>query len=300
MFSVDPSGKAQNCDSAKPSPTTKKGIVRYVVDTPYLCRIKRIARENQDAVEEPAKKRRRFDAVHADDMSLVTAENVSQRQGWTVSPLGRITYPLKIQPTRPLTLSESKSNHSSADKGSGKKKKRIKKDDIRARNVIIDMTKWGSTHLKGNFLDSFSVPTNTGRSVDHEEVKDGSELSTTDDDDETAIPLNVSSEANATLSQDSDSDLPTMEDEKAQTLNLLSTLFGESNEEGDWIGRESVSDVEMGELEIPVSDDNHGFEEMPGQPSPQIVTQNETAANTGTKLKDLFAPREEGNSLKFF
>ena len=291
MFSADPSGKVQNCVSVKLSLTTKKGIVRYVVDTSFLHHIKRIARENQVAVEEPAKKRRRqFAAVHSDDMSLVTAENVSQRPGWTISPLGRITHPLKIQPVRPLTHpQESKSNYSSADKRSGKKKK-IKKADIRAKNMVIDMTKWGSTHLKGNFLDSFSVPITTGRSVDHEEVKDRSDLTTTDDDEETTTPHAISSEANTTLLQD-----PT-NDEKAQTMNLLSTLFG-GKEEGDWIGQECVSDIEMGELEMPVSGDNHGFEEVPGQPNPQIIAQNDSASNTVTKLKELFAPREEGDFL---
>ena len=65
--------------------------------------ISRIALENKAATERPPpKKRRRMDEdTQAEDMSLVTSENVNDRDGWKVSSVGRITRPVKTSQCNP-------------------------------------------------------------------------------------------------------------------------------------------------------------------------------------------------------
>ena len=337
MYSADLSGKGQNYVLVRPDPTSKKGnLSGHFIITLSLHFMERIARENLDAAERPPKKKQLFDAVHAADMSLVTAENAARRPGWKVSPLGRITRPLKIRPIHPFTHLRDQMRGSKlilkgslARKGLDKKKK-LKIADTRAKRRTIDMTKWGSTHLKGNFLDSFSLPLSKDESVDEVETEayNIDEGTTSSDGDET-LP------AEPAVSQvESESSLPTqfdLEREKTQILNFLGSLFGGSKDEDDWIGTESVgSDVEMGELakeNFSPSGEEPSFEEVPRTPgklhsdsrtvvyqmdsekSPSKIqlavvdlpTTKVTPAeeNTTMMLKDLFAPREEGNPLKF-
>ena len=97
-------------------------------------------------------------------MTLVSSENAAARPGWKVSELGRITRPIKMRPAHPLPdIQEPKvpkaKKMTTAD-GEKKKKKRLKDPDSRARRRAIDMTKWGSTHLKGIFLE-LEVPVGT-------------------------------------------------------------------------------------------------------------------------------------------
>lgn len=97
-------------------------------------------------------------------MTLVSFENAAARPGWKVSPLGRITRPIKMRPAHPLPEIQEpkvpKAKKTTAVEGEKKKKKRLKDPDTRARRRAIGMTKWGSTHLKGVFLD-LEVPTGT-------------------------------------------------------------------------------------------------------------------------------------------
>ena len=334
MYSADLSGKGQNYVLERPNPTSRKGnLFGHFILTLSLHFMERIARENLDVAERPPKKKQRFDAVHAADMSLVTAENAARRPGWKVSPLGRITRPLKIRPIHPLTHLRDQSTRSKlilksslARKGLDKKKKKLKFADNRAKRRTIDMTKWGSTHLKGNFLDSFSLPFSKDKSVNEVETEayriDEGTTSSGNDGDET-LPAELA------ISQvESESSLPTqfdLEREKAQTLNFLGSLFGGSRDEDDWIGTESVGSVaEIGKLakeNFSPTGDEPSFEEVPrtsgelGSDSRTVVdskseiqsavvdlpTMKVTPAeeNTTTKLKDLFAPREEGDPLKF-
>lgn len=119
--------------------------------------------------EPPRKKRklpRGVQGVHASDRSLVTPENVSERGGWKVTPLGRIVKPIRMRPEHPLppplvsTLNSStklkkgeKAKKGEKDK-KDKKKRRVKEPPVRARRRTIDPTKWGSTQLKGVFLEN--------------------------------------------------------------------------------------------------------------------------------------------------
>ncbi len=122
----------------------------------------RLSRERESAEEPPKKKRRRAHGVHAEDMSLVTAENVNERPGWKVTPMGRIIRPVRIRPEHPLgePLEVKKVKRKLKDDGKGddkgeekkKRKKREKQPDTRARRKTIDPTRWGSVHLKGMFL----------------------------------------------------------------------------------------------------------------------------------------------------
>ncbi|KAF5316326.1 hypothetical protein D9619_006760 [Psilocybe cf. subviscida] len=160
----------------------------------------RIALENKKAAEEPPKKKRkRFGGVEAEDMSPVTPETASSRPGWKVSELGRITRPVKMRPAHPLTSTpEDKpkpkavavkfSDVKSAKDTEKKKKKRPRDPDSRARRRAIDMTKFGSTHLKGMFLDLEVVPgsSTTRKGVAYEELEPVDD-SGSDSDEEMAV-----------------------------------------------------------------------------------------------------------------
>ena len=340
---MDQSGKVQNCVSVRPSLISKRGIAWYFIDAlSFIYLMERIARENQEVIEERPKKRRRSDAVHAADMSLVTSENVVQRPGWKYSPSGRITHPLKIRSVRPLALEQDKITRlNSIQKNSlirkGLDKKKTKTRNIQAGERTIDMIEWGSTHLKGKFLDSVSLPV-SNNSIDDVEVNGYSSgedavSSNTVDDEITAIPekelpRNVTSQGQSDFCFPTQQNMLDMEREKVQTLNFISSLFG--GDEDDWIGRESVgSDVEMGELaekDSSLTGDEPAVEEVPetagndssnrrtvthevgptkspsgSQPAVVDLLANETPAlvTTTTKLKDLFAPREEGDAQIF-
>ena len=220
------------------------------------------------------------------------------------------------------------------------------------------MTKWGSTPLKGMFLDMPALGTKRFKLDD---LYDPTIESEDDEDDNDTLMVSQFSERNIslplppsvlpldptnsgnislTLSTSSIKPLLSVEEtlplpdnntdlavEKIQSLNLLASLFGD--QEDNWVRPESVgSDIDVGELikgdRMLVDDDDDGIEVVPidnpdsstigmGElqneeeetrekgnfPAPVTSTKsNELGAQTSTKLKDLFAPREEeGNVL---
>ncbi|KAG2012188.1 hypothetical protein CC2G_012223 [Coprinopsis cinerea AmutBmut pab1-1] len=95
-------------------------------------------------------------------MSLVDSTNVDKRGGWKKTSLGRIYRPIRMRPERPLppTLEELAAmkkilkKRAAAMRGTKTKKPKLKAPPTRARKRTIDMTKWGSTLLKGIFLES--------------------------------------------------------------------------------------------------------------------------------------------------
>jgi len=235
-------------------------------------------------------------------MTLVSPENAAERPGWKVSPLGRITRPVKIRPARPLPeIQETKvpkaKNTTTVD-GGKKKKKRLKDPDTRARRRAIDMTKWGSTHLKGIFLD-LEVPVATKRvepeSVplgDESDSDSGSEIidtevaaapkppaevvsghtpsvvfstltSTQNRISEPTQPLSSPTSSQSISRLDANADI---HQEKAQALTLLNTLFGGDDVE-DWIGQESPgSDIDLDELtkgDVMLVEEDANFEVVP-------------------------------------
>jgi hypothetical protein len=159
--------------------------------------LNRIALENKMAAEEPPKKKRkRFGGVEAEDMTLVSPENAAQRPGWKVSSMGRITKPVKMRPTHPLPdIIDDKSKKKAGVKGLGeegekKKKKRVKDPDTRARRKVIDMTKYGSTHLKGMFLD-MDVPLPTPLPERYKDIRPNHEEIESDVDSEDSDGANL-------------------------------------------------------------------------------------------------------------
>ena len=264
----------------------------------YIC-ISRIALENKAAAEgPPPKKRRRMnEGSQAKDMSLVTSANVNDREGWKVSSLGRITRPVKMRPERPLPeIQEEKLNPALVKKqvrdvgtteGEKNKNKRLKDPDSRARRRTIDMTKWGSVHLKGMFLDMPAL---------------GMKRLKLDD----AYDPTIESEGN----------------EESRSLNLLASMFGGNDD--NWVHPKSVgSDIDVGEFmkgdaRLVDDDEDDGIEVAPVDSStagtaklqdeeeeeneqetenplvPVTSTKStELGVQASTKLKDLFAPREE-------
>jgi hypothetical protein len=315
-----------------------------------MDRYDRLAQERQAAIDEPPKKRRkRSGGVQAEDMSLVTPENVVGRGGWKVTPLGRIVRPVRMRPEHPLPpVDEDKMKKAKpkAVKKRGidgkdeekKKKKRVKDPDTRARRRTIDVTRWPSVHLKGMFLGMEMVGTRPDNSigavadvvVESDESESESEEEVVEEVEEVPAPApapptpsppppksipTVSAPTPATaVLPDNNTDI---ELEKSQSLNLLASLFG-GKKETDWVGRESVgSDIDEDELTkgqgmLLDGNDDGEFEIVPmdttdvalvvsedsdddmevevKQASPRPPTQKERQA---TKLKDLFAPREE-------
>lgn len=326
-------------------------------------RTSRLSKERQATLDEPPKKRRKRSAgVAAEDMSLVTPDNVKGRGGWKVTPLGRIIRPVRIRPEKPLPpVTEEKKKKPDAKGplkklgeagGEKKKKKREKDPDSRARRRTIDPTRWGSVHLKGMFLDMEVA--GTGRGVgdlgqayeDLEASSDGSESEGNEEEVENpknnslpaappqsparaahvkpVAPASIPIPAPAPLSQVTRT--PTLPDnntdvalEKNNSLNILASLFG-GKDASDWVGRESVdSDIDEDELtkgNMMIDGAEGDFEVVPmdgGSDAEDAEEEEEVAMEVdatvpapipaepptqkmqqATILKDLFAPREDG------
>jgi hypothetical protein len=321
---------------------------------------KRITLENKAAAEgpPPKKRRRTNEGSQAEDMSLVTSANANDRNGWQVSPLGRITRPVRMRPERPLVpetqqeeLNPVLQKNQFRDVGTteGKKKekknKRIKAPDSRARRRMIDMTKWGSVHLKGMFLDMPALGTKrleldnvydpTIESDDNEESGDDNDKMKVSQSSERTIqaPPSPSFPVNSIdiptalpifpiKSQPSIGQVPLalpnnsidLEVEKTQSLNLLVSLFG--GDDDNWVHPESVgSDIDVDELMkgdailidneeddgievVPIDSDMAGTTKLQNEEEENEQELEKPLASTklsehSTKLKDLFAPREE-------
>ncbi|KAJ7694599.1 hypothetical protein B0H17DRAFT_1159120 [Mycena rosella] len=146
----------------------------------------RIAQENAAEPPPPRRKRKRG-GVLAEDMSLVTPENAAERAGWKVSEMGRVMRPVRIRPERPLppplTSSAPKKPATSKDKDAAAKPKKRRDPDSRARKRTIDMTRWGSVHLKGIFLEDAGLRT-ADPELSQDEVEGMVEVDLTDSDND--------------------------------------------------------------------------------------------------------------------
>ncbi|KAI0248754.1 hypothetical protein BJV78DRAFT_1233136 [Lactifluus subvellereus] len=307
----------------------------------------RISLENASQAqteETPPRKRRRLargvHGRHAQDMSLVTPENVHQRPQWCVTPLGRLIRPMRMRPARPLDppLDTLKTQNIPNGKDKGKRKRARVVPPTRARKQTIDPLRWGSTHLSGVFLDGARValpPTlvasgeggTNGESTEveaDEEVEELLAASQSPANDDSDIPSRADpptlrperplAQPRATTSPQSspppiDAVGADLAEETARALKLLNSMFGEANQ--DWGGAESVdSDMEQAAAaptreDVPHASepplDSMDFETVPAaQRDSSVNRQMLTAAprnpepvQLSTKLKDLFAPREE-------
>jgi hypothetical protein len=275
---------------------------------------------------------------HSQDMSLITPENVHKRPQWHVTPLGRLICPMRMRPIRPLDPPLDALPTQSVPKGKGKvrRKRALIAPPTRARRQTIDPLRWGSMHLSGLFLDGERVALSPLASEEHggngesteieadEEVEELLATSQSPANDVSEIPLRADPlplRANKPLTQPratsrslssppEDAVTADLAEETARALQLLDSMFGEANEE--WGGAESVdSDMEQAAVttrarasEPPF--DQVDFEIVPAsQPKTSVdrrgltaLSQNPGPSQPSTKLKDLFAPREEeGESL---
>jgi hypothetical protein len=209
---------------------------------------------------------------------LVTPENVNGRGGWKVTPSGRIVRPMRMRPGHPLPLPldtspvmKTKAKRGGAKAGEGKeKKRRVKEPLCRARRRTINPLKWGSTQLKGVFLENAGAGALEERSFIRVPGKGVSSASSESEgsEEEDIIGSEEDRKPGPTLvkEQDIPSNVrmvatPTVEaltpmtatdpvatgllQEKNAALGLLKSLFGNRNDD-DWADRESLgSDVEM-------------------------------------------------------
>ncbi|KAI0676098.1 hypothetical protein C8Q78DRAFT_1075035 [Trametes maxima] len=303
-----------------------------------------LKRTAEEAANQPPNKRRRLprgvQGIHAPDMSLVNPDNASTRGGWRVTPTGRVIRPVRMRPDHPLPepVDAVRPDKTKGKDAKGKKKK-MRDPPSRARRRTIDPTKWGSTHLKGIFLENaaaYPVPSakrvdlavvessmsEDERSEEDNESEDSeSEQSSDEDDggtDQDDRPSPIQPTKTSTKSTPAAIIPPSytpavstapgdIAEETNQALNLLQSLFGDKDE---WGGAESVgSDVEQ-ELrggdgkpnEIAVdSDDSESTNDSeaamqvdePSAPPAEDVAPPQAQGAQKTKLKDLFAPREE-------
>ncbi|KAI0358142.1 hypothetical protein OH77DRAFT_1587865 [Trametes cingulata] len=319
-----------------------------------------LKRAAEEAANQPPKKRRRLprgvQGVHASDMSLVTPENVKTRGGWRVTATGRLIRPVRMRPEHPLPEPLDSAKPEKAKGKSGKVRKRLRDPPTRARRRTIDPTKWGSTHLKGIFLEnaaafavSTSKPAASGPShasesesetedeEDEDMAEDGvSEESDDQQDDEVSEGEELSGEAepprasarlsfsapkqktahNATALPTSQQQPPVvtteLAEETSKALGLLQSLFGDKEE---WGSAESVgSDVDEEDLRRIGNDATAAADTAPDEadgdredagamdvdgpvvqeaPSAPESAPGPARGSEKTKLKDLFAPREE-------
>ena len=298
--------------------------------------LKRAADASTD--EPPKKRRRLprgVQGVHARDMSLVTPENASTRGGWRVTPTGRLIRPMRMRPAHPLPEPLDAVKPSKEKTKSGKTKTRMRQLPTRARRKTIDPTKWGSQQLKGIFLENAAVahPTVPRRELeagvsDDEGSEDyasgsesGSDSSAAATDIERSLsppsPISIDEKRAPTPSAISSNIAPPsavdreLAEEKSQSLGLLQSLFGDKDEWGGVGDIDSDLEEEMKRERRNAdvtsgtddADDTMDVEEQQLNPTPELSPQpslGTTSKSEGTKskLKDLFAPREEeGTSI---
>ena len=232
------------------------------------------------APEKPKRKCRR--GVYASDMSLVTDESAASRGGgWKVTPMGRVVWAVKMRPERPLPDPSSVLPAGSSGKG-GKKRKKVKEPDVRARRRKIDMTRWGSTHLSGVWLDALGAVREAGDEERRgsvggvEQRKEGFEGGRSSGDvimENDVIPMQpvtIPGPVSQPVQDMSAVDGLGIAAEKMASLSLLASLFGDKEDgEDDWVGRESVgSDVDeaallRGEDQWMGGEEAVDFEEVP-------------------------------------
>jgi hypothetical protein len=272
---------------------------------------------------------------HSRDMSLVTPENVHRRSQWRVTPLGRLIRPMPMRPARPLgppldVLKAAAHQPGQRDKGRKKRARANAAPPTRARRQTIDPLRWGSTHVGGVFLDGGQTSdasvasggtrgrggaSTNGESTEIEadeeveEILDAPHSPEHDNDDSrvtSACPLSSSVPPELAGTE--------LAAEKTRALQLLNSMFGEADE--DWGGAESIaSDMEQaatGSSANVVSyasqsphDPTADFEVVPAdkrRAETAASAQRDPGADpvqcpSASKLKDLFAPREEEGEL---
>ncbi|VDB94248.1 unnamed protein product [Peniophora sp. CBMAI 1063] len=233
----------------------------------------RITAENSAADTNPRPtKRRRTVGVHAPDMSPMTIERARTQPGWTVTTLGRLIRPVRMRPEHPLDPPLDVANQVAKGKDGKEGKRRRKKVEIstRARRRLIDPLRWGSTHIKGVFLEGQVVGFQQKVTSVEEDKGQESESDASGESDEgdagepsppparivlptstspspspepapqavASAPTALAASTPASAPATSASDLQT---EKRQTLSLLASLFSGD----DWGGAEDLSDVDM-------------------------------------------------------
>lgn len=275
----------------------------------------RISREIENVTAERPKKRRRFAGSLASDMSLVTPENVHLRQGWHVTPLGRLIRQMRMRPIRPLPPPVPQTSTRKKDADAKKRpKRRFKQALNRARRRTINPLRWGSQHLKGAFLDSRNViiverENRMQPVVQVEKESESEEESDDESEDDTPIVPDVPDEPTPASKSIVVEDKPSalvrqlspplaeennLENEKMQSLSLLDSMFAGLDNDQEWGGKESVdSDIDMGDVAPPQPMESEeeveqAVEQTPPPPPPP------SAQN---KLKALFAPQEEQGML---
>ncbi|KAF5379485.1 hypothetical protein D9615_006634 [Tricholomella constricta] len=284
-------GKLARCLNLLSGSTWKGAKLRIGEAKPDFAA--RLAAEREATASEPPKKRRkRCAGAEAADMSLVTPENVAGRGGWTVTPLGRVVRRVRMRPERPLpppTEKEKRVVKEKDGKKTEKKKKRVKEPDVRARRRTIDVTRYGSVHLKGMFLEMEVLGTRRDEEpvpeVEMALVSEESESESGEDEVEEPTPAleeappspksvpsipapSLSTKTNIPPPQYLPAGNIDIAVEKTTSLNLLASLFG-NKDDTDWIGRESVgSDVDEAEIAkrhrmVLDEDDDGDFEVVP-------------------------------------
>ncbi len=277
-------------------------------------------------------------------MSLVTPETAPTLGGWRVTATGRLIRPIRTRPDHPLpepiVIAKPEKSKGKTEKDK-KERKRVRVPPTRARRRTIDPTKWGSTHLKGIFLENAAAAVLPKRAaveehhVSEDESDDGNDIAIAEDDEseeesegdeepqsvpenlfkDDPVPVTVQLKAKTPSASNSapqakptsaapDGDLA---EEASKALGLLRSLFGDKDE---WGGEESVgSDVDEEDLrragldtievtgassEATNTDSDDGAMQVDAPAAEETNSAPAKApATEKTKLKDLFAPREE-------
>ncbi|CAE6370662.1 unnamed protein product [Rhizoctonia solani] len=218
------------------------------------------------------------------DMSLITLATVSKHKGWRRTPLDHLIRPMRMRPLHPLLPLRSK-RPTLKTKLKTKLNKR-KFELTRARLTVIDPARYGAVHLKdGDGLlgaEFVSVGMDEEEKAPEEPVRQETIIEEQPDEPSpspTPAPISsrptlVSTTPQSNLSpvltlphtalkqpalQVSDKeDSLSLTHEKSSTLALLGGMFGE----GEWGGRESLSDEEM-EVVDAGRDEELGYETVP-------------------------------------
>ncbi|KAI5120190.1 hypothetical protein M0805_002656 [Coniferiporia weirii] len=279
-------GQLSKCLNLLSGTTWKGARLRIGEARPdYVERIRKEHESTPEVESTRPKKRRRLArgciGVHTANMSPMTPAAV--RSGWRTTPLGRLIRPMRMRPLRPLpslptssTARVSGAQKLAAAQARRKGKKRLRPPPVRARRRLLDPEAWGSEYLKGVMLESSSgviLPERPPKTrplpvIDGGDRKEETQLAPIDrvssikprppspPPPTKSAPLTRSSPTPAPSAPSSSTAQAKLAEadlaqEAAQSLALLTSLFGHSNDVGqndededNWGGAESLSDIE--------------------------------------------------------
>ncbi|KAI6154334.1 hypothetical protein EDD17DRAFT_1490487 [Pisolithus thermaeus] len=265
----------------------------------------------------------------------LSRDDAAKTAGWVVMPSGRVVRPMRMRPERPLepmhAVGGGQRARGKTSEKVGKKGKKRKVPPSRARSRTIDPTKWDSTYLTGALLETIVAPSSSSliyspsESVTNSTAEPRSIELESDEEESNDVYVPSQNFSNVTIEGQSPAQAAPTADfsgsslradvdidirqETSSALALLNSMFGEADEWGgpesayefdgpsDEEGGNSGEDIEMGDTQPTTVHPSAAATSTNTRTATSEMDTTTAAVPTKTKLKDLFAPREEEPSF---